>query len=180
MIVSCLYKPESKNKSLEAKIHLCTSIFRCIIWPLPCFYICLPSLLPANENVAVGTQLHIRGSLTGRVSTGKALTALHDHIWVTAAAQLKVHVTIWETAIEEVWPRPDGSDRGITEDTFRLPSTISLADITTCDVVYSVYLPTTSLMTLVKTPFSTRVRVTAGRQGETELNHEKRQGNSKS
>lgn len=40
------------------------------------------------------------------MAAGKALPALHDHIWVTAAAPLQVHLTVWETAIEEVWPRP--------------------------------------------------------------------------
>ena len=41
------------------------------------------------------------------MSTGKALSALHDDIWVPAATQLQVHLTIWETAIEEIWPRPE-------------------------------------------------------------------------
>ncbi len=41
------------------------------------------------------------------MSARKALPALDDIIWVTAAAQLQVHLTIWETAIEEVWPWPD-------------------------------------------------------------------------
>lgn len=95
------------------------------------------------------------------MSAGKTLPALHDDVWVPTAAQLQVHLTIWETAIEEVWPWPEAGDEQ-TEDRFRLLAAIMLGNIIIRYVVYNVYLPTTSLMTLVKTPFSTRVKVTAG------------------
>lgn len=53
------------------------------------------------------------GALTGWVSAGKALSPLHDHIWVTTAAQLQVHLPVWETPVEEVWPRPEAeTNRG--------------------------------------------------------------------
>lgn len=92
--------------------------------------------------------------------TGKALPALHNSIWVTSAAQLQVHLTIWETAVEEIWPRPERTREQLTQCNF---TTVSL--LIYC-VGCCVYLPTTSLMTLVKTPFKTRVKVTAGGQRE--------------
>lgn len=52
-----------------------------------------------------------RRPLTGRVSTRKALPALHDDLRVTATAQLQVHLAVWETTIEEVWPRSEGEKR---------------------------------------------------------------------
>lgn len=39
--------------------------------------------------------------------TGKALSAFHDDIWVTTASQLQIHLTVWETAVEEVWSWPE-------------------------------------------------------------------------
>lgn len=38
---------------------------------------------------------------------GKALSAFHDDIWVTTASQLQIHLTVWETAVEEVWSWPE-------------------------------------------------------------------------
>lgn len=46
-------------------------------------------------------------SLTRRVTTGKALPSLHDDVWVAAAAQLLVNLTVRKTAVEEVWPRSE-------------------------------------------------------------------------
>lgn len=94
------------------------------------------------------------------MSTGKAFPALHHNIRVTTAAKLQVHVAIWETAVEEVWSRPEVRDRGTTEMSFS--STVTLRTVEPACAVYSLYLPTTSLMMLVKTPFKTRVRLTAG------------------
>lgn len=91
---------------------------------------------------------------------GKALPALHDDIWVTGAVQLQVHLTVWETAVEEVWSWPETEEETAGE--WRLSSTVTRANIMTCYVRRRANLPTASLMTLVKTPFSTRVRVTAG------------------
>lgn len=41
------------------------------------------------------------------MTTGKALSSLHDDIWVAAAAQLLVNLTVRKTAVEEVWPRSE-------------------------------------------------------------------------
>lgn len=46
-------------------------------------------------------------SLTWRVTTGKALSSLHDDVWVATAAQLLVNLTVRKTAVEEVWPRSE-------------------------------------------------------------------------
>lgn len=103
------------------------------------------------------------------MAAGKALSAFHDSIWVTAAAQVHVHLTVWETTVEEVWSGPEGR-RGEAKDTFRIQCTRTIS----CNnETHTAYLPTASLMTLVKTPLRTRVRVIAGSQEETQLNHEK-------
>ena len=46
------------------------------------------------------------------MAAGEALPALYDRIWVTGAVQLQVHLTIWETAVEEIRSRPEDIDRG--------------------------------------------------------------------
>lgn len=71
-------------------------------------------------------------ALTGGVATGKALSALHDYIWVTAATQLHVHLTVWETAIEEVWPRPEAETKH-REGRVRLLTTVTLSFIIICE-----------------------------------------------
>lgn len=114
--------------------------------------------------------------LTGGVSAGKAFPSLYNNIRVTAATQIQVHLTVRETAVEEIWPRPEGEkdrDGGGTQWCFS--NHCHTGKKMQNDARHSLffYLPTTSLMTLVKTPLRTRVRVTAGWQEETELNHEK-------
>ena len=97
--------------------------------PCPTLCICCFFLLPADENVPATEAQSTIKALTGGVSAGKALPALHDDIWVTAAAQLQVHLTIWETAVEKVWPWPEA---GTHADRFELLFSVTQDFIMIC------------------------------------------------
>lgn len=101
------------------------------------------------------------------MTTGKALSSLHDDVWVAAAAQLLVNLTVRKTAVEEVWPRSECEGEQNVEVFIVIIFFFKLLwhsnKLTTAN---HAYLPTTSLMALVTTPFSTSVRLTAWGRGK--------------
>lgn len=67
--------------------------------------------LPSPQAPALHKLLSGHPELTRGMPTGKAFTSLSHQARVTRAGQLCVHSSVWEAAIEEVWPWPGAEEQ---------------------------------------------------------------------